>query len=112
MRGGDEHWLTLVRWVLFALVTAEEIGVTHDNVRERLNEPAVRREFSQSEDISKLLGVEPGWAVRAVQSVGNYGEMFERNLGAREPAQARARLEPAVEQRRVDVRAAGGLTAA
>jgi len=85
VRGGDEHWLTLVRWVLFSLVAAEEIGVTRDNVRERLNDPVVKRELSPGDDISKVLGVEPGWAVRAVQSVGNYGEMFDRNLGVASP---------------------------
>jgi len=85
VRAGDDSWLTLVRWVLFALVGFEEAGITRDNVRSRMNDPAVQRALGADEDISKALGVEPGWALRAVQSVGNYGEMFERNLGRASP---------------------------
>jgi general L-amino acid transport system substrate-binding protein len=85
VRGDDRSWLTLVRWVLFTLVEAEQLGVTRDNLQARLGEPAVKRVFADDDDIDRSLGVERGWMVRAVQSVGNYGEMFERNLGARTP---------------------------
>jgi general L-amino acid transport system substrate-binding protein len=85
VRGGDDDWLTVVRWVLFALVAAEESGVTRDNVRERMRGPAAQRALAAGDDTSKALGVGPGWAVRAVQSAGNYGEMFERNLGSASP---------------------------
>ena len=85
VRAGDESWLTLVRWVLFALVTAEELGVTRDTLQARLNDPTVRRALADDDEINQSLGVEPGWMVRAVQSVGNYGEMFDRNLGPRSP---------------------------
>ena len=81
---GDEQWLTLVRWVLYALVEAEERGITRANVRAVLDataDPAVQAFLSSPGDYSVALGVKPGWVVRAVQSVGNYGEMFERNLG-------------------------------
>uniref|UniRef100_UPI003F49247F amino acid ABC transporter substrate-binding protein n=1 Tax=Cupriavidus yeoncheonensis TaxID=1462994 RepID=UPI003F49247F len=82
LRGGDQNWATLVRWVLFSLLTAEELGVTRDNLQDRLHDPAVRRTLVADEEASRSLGVDRDWTVRAVQSVGNYGEMFERNLGS------------------------------
>jgi general L-amino acid transport system substrate-binding protein len=85
VRNDDQRWLTLVRWVLFSLIAAEEAGITQANTRERLRDPAVAHAFEAGENVSESLGVEPGWATRAVQSVGNYGEMFERNLGPQSP---------------------------
>lgn len=85
LRSGDDPWLTLVRWVLYALVAAEEHGVTRDNLRQRMAEPALRRQLGSGEEISRMLGVEQGWGQRVLQSTGNYGEMFERNLGRGSP---------------------------
>ena len=85
VRGADNDWLTLVRGVLFALVTAEEAGVTRENLRERLRDSALQQTLGAGDELSKALGVEAGWAARAVQSVGNYGEMFERNVGSASP---------------------------
>lgn len=85
VRNDDQQWLTLVRWVLFSLIAAEENGITQSNVRERMRDPLLGAALEPGDDASKALGVDPGWAVRAVQSVGNYGEMFERNLGAQSP---------------------------
>ncbi|TDN57801.1 amino acid ABC transporter substrate-binding protein [Paraburkholderia sp. BL10I2N1] len=85
VRGGDQSWLTLVRWVLFALVIAEELGVNRDNVQARLSDPAVKRALASDDETDRSLGVERGWMVRAVRSVGNYAEMFDRNLGPRTP---------------------------
>jgi len=85
VRRGDDDWATLVRWVLFALIAAEENGITRENVRamrESSPNPAVRRALGESAEFGRALGADPDWALRAVQSVGNYGEMFERNLGA------------------------------
>jgi general L-amino acid transport system substrate-binding protein len=85
---GDEGWLTLVRWVLFALVEAEERGITAANVRtvrDTTADPAVKAFLGSPGDYSSALGVAPGWVVRVVESVGNYGEMFERNLGRQSP---------------------------
>jgi len=82
LRGGDQSWATLVRWVLFSLLAAEELGVTRDNLQGRLRDPAVRRALIADEEASRSLGVDQNWTVRAVQSVGNYGEMFDRNLGS------------------------------
>ena len=82
---GDEEWFTLVRWVLFALVAAEEHGITRDNVqakRQQKTDPILEDFFAASERYSKALGAKPDWAAKTVESVGNYGEIFERNLGA------------------------------
>jgi general L-amino acid transport system substrate-binding protein len=81
VRRGDDEWLTLVRWVLFALVAAEENGITQQSARE----PGMGHMLVSDVELSKALGADPGWALRAVQSVGNYGELFERNLGERSP---------------------------
>ena len=73
-----------MRWVLFALVEAEERGITRANVRTVLDttpDPAVQAFLSSPGDYSVALGVKPGWVVRALEAVGNYGEVFERNLG-------------------------------
>ena len=82
---GDDDWFTLVRWVLFALIGAEEAGVTRANIGSRVGEPGVQQVLGADQALSKALGTDPRWAVRAVQSAGNYGEMFERNLGAGSP---------------------------
>ena len=82
---GDEEWFTLVRWVLFALVAAEEYGITRDNVHAKRQEKTnlmLQNFFATSDYYSKALGVKPDWAAKTVESVGNYGEIFERNLGA------------------------------
>jgi len=88
MRRGDADWVTLVRWVLFVLIAAEENGITQDNVRamrQSARDPAVRRALGESTEFGRALGTDPDWGLRAVQSVGNYGEMFERNLGTHSP---------------------------
>jgi len=88
VRRGDDDWLTLVRWVLYALIAAEENGITRDNVRalrESARNPAVRRALGADVELGRALGTDPDWALRAVQSIGNYGEVFDRNLGDRSP---------------------------
>ena len=85
VRRGDDEWYTLVRWVLFALIRAEETGLTRSNVRTRFestDDPMSQRWRAQDGAASKALTIPPGWTVRTVESVGNYGEMFERNLGS------------------------------
>jgi general L-amino acid transport system substrate-binding protein len=81
---GDEEWSTLVQWVLFALIEAEERGVTRENVRTMATTtapPAIQRLLGVSGGFGKAFGISNDWVVRIVGSVGNYGEMFERNLG-------------------------------
>jgi general L-amino acid transport system substrate-binding protein len=85
VRRGDDEWFTIIRWVLFALLRAEELGITQSDVRSRLEaqaDPAAQRWAVTDELVCKGLGIPPGWATRAVESAGNYGEMFERNLGS------------------------------
>jgi len=82
---GDEEWFTLVKWVFLALIAAEEHGVTRDTVqaqRQNKTDPGLADFFSVSGRYSKALGVKPDWLVQTIASVGNYGEIFERNLGA------------------------------
>jgi general L-amino acid transport system substrate-binding protein len=81
VRAGDDDWLTLVRWVLYVMISAEEQDITRDNVRKRMSEPGIQRAFGAGDEFSKMLGIEAGWGLRLLQSAGNYGEMFERNLG-------------------------------
>jgi general L-amino acid transport system substrate-binding protein len=85
VRAGDDDWLMLVRWVLFTLVDAEEMGLTRNNVLKRLREPEIQQLISAGNDASKSLDIPAGAGVRAIQSVGNYGEMFERNVGRDSP---------------------------
>jgi general L-amino acid transport system substrate-binding protein len=83
---GDEQWATLVKWVLLALVEAEERGITRANVRkvlETTTDPAVQAFLGGG--YAKALGIRSGWVVRVVEAAGNYGEMFERNLGSASP---------------------------
>ena len=85
VRRGDDEWTAIAKWVGFALLEAEEYGVTRANVdqmKASSTNPPVQRLLGSSEDMGKLLGLDRDWAVRAVKAVGNYGEMFERNVGS------------------------------
>jgi general L-amino acid transport system substrate-binding protein len=85
VRRGDDEWFALVKWVLLALIEAEEHGVTQANVRALQKDsthPGLRR-FLDSQGLpEKALGISPGWVVRVVEAVGNYGEIYERHLGS------------------------------
>jgi general L-amino acid transport system substrate-binding protein len=84
VRRGDDEWFQIVRWTLFAMLEAEEYGLTQANVekmRTESQDPGVQRLLGTGEDTGKLLGVDKDWAYRIVRSVGNYGESFERNMG-------------------------------
>jgi general L-amino acid transport system substrate-binding protein len=84
VRRGDDEFFAIVKWTVFALIEAEEYGITQANV-DRLKadskDPAVQRILGTSEDTGKLLGLDKDWAYRAIKAVGNYGEVFERNVG-------------------------------
>jgi len=85
VRQGDDDWFTLVRWVLFMLIIAEEQGITSANVEAVAAESrsaSWRLGTGRDAAISQALGVRPDWAVQAIRAVGNYGEVFERNLGS------------------------------
>jgi len=84
VRRGDDEWFAIVKWVVYGLLEAEEYGVTQANVDKMLAEsqdPVVMRLLGKSEDTGKLLGLDKDWMVRAIKAVGNYGEVFERNVG-------------------------------
>ncbi len=88
VRRGDDEWFQIVRWVGYAMLEAEESGVTQANVdkmRSESKDPGVQRLLGASDDTGKLLGLEKEWAYRVVKQVGNYGESFERNLGPKSP---------------------------
>jgi general L-amino acid transport system substrate-binding protein len=83
VRQGDDQWFDIVRWTVFALVNAEEAGVTKDNVEamRASTNPDVRRLLGQEGEFGPALGLSKEWAFNIVKSVGNYGEIFDRNLG-------------------------------
>ncbi len=83
VRQGDDRWFNLVKWTQFALVDAEELGVTSQNVEEmkKSPNPEIRRLLGQEGDYGAGLGLTPDWAARIIKAVGNYGEIFETNLG-------------------------------
>ena len=83
VRRGDDEWFAIAKWVVFALIEAEEYGIRQSNVdgERKSTNPAVQRILGTSEDTGKLLGLDKDWAYRAIKAVGNYGEIFERNVG-------------------------------
>ena len=83
VRQGDENWLGIVRWTLFALLEAEEYGITQKNVDEMLksNNPNVARILGVTPGAGKNMGLDEKWAYNAIKAVGNYSEVFERNVG-------------------------------
>jgi general L-amino acid transport system substrate-binding protein len=84
VRRGDDEFFAIAKWVVFALIEAEEYGVTQENVdkmKATSTDPVVMRMLGTSEDTGKLLGLDKDWAYRAIKATGNYGEIFERNVG-------------------------------
>ena len=83
VRQGDVQWFNIVKWVQFALVNAEELGVTSKNIDEALKSenPDVRRLVGVEGNYGERLGLTNDWAARVIRLVGNYGEIFERNVG-------------------------------
>jgi general L-amino acid transport system substrate-binding protein len=84
VRHGDDQWLDIVKWTLYAMVAAEELGMTQKNVDEmaKSEKPEVKRAVGTDGNLGEQLGLTKDWLVRIVKSVGNYGESFERNVGA------------------------------
>ncbi|WP_137180884.1 amino acid ABC transporter substrate-binding protein [Roseomonas sp. AR75] len=87
VRHGDDQWFDIVRWTVFALIEAEELGITQANVDEMLKSerPEVRRLLGVSGDHGPFMGLDRRWAYNAIKAVGNYGEIFDRHLGAGSP---------------------------
>jgi len=87
VRQGDDQWFKVVRWTLFALVEAEELGITKDNAAKLLESGTTtqKRFLGIENEAGKSLGLDPKWAYQVVSAVGNYGEIFERHLGKDSP---------------------------
>jgi general L-amino acid transport system substrate-binding protein len=88
VRRGDDEFFAIARWVLFGLMEAEEYGITQANVaalQRDSKDPAVGRLLGTTEDMGKPLGLDRQWLARALQATGNYGEIFERNVGPKSP---------------------------
>ena len=87
VRHGDDQWFDLVKWVHYAMLNAEELGVTQANVDTMLksDNPEIKRLLGTEGKFGEALGVPNDWVVRIVKQVGNYGEVFERNVGAGSP---------------------------
>ena len=87
VRQGDDQWGDIVRWVVYALIEAEEKGITPQNVDEKAksDDPDVKRMLGATPGMGKALGLDEKWAYNAIKAVGNYGEIFERNVGAQSP---------------------------
>ena len=87
VRQGDDQWFNLVKWVHFAMVNAEELGITQANVKEMVgsSNPSVGRLLGAEGDFGTPMGVDADWAVKAITAVGNYGESFDRNVGPDTP---------------------------
>ena len=84
VRRGDEQWTAIVRWTLNALILAEELGVTRQNVEATARDgrsPQVRRLLGVEGGFGETLGLSNGWAKNAIAAEGNYGEIFDRNIG-------------------------------
>ena len=88
VRHGDNNWGDIIRWTYFALVAAEEYGVTSANVADMAtstNNPEVKRLLGAEGELGKMLGLDIEWAKRAIAASGNYGEIFEANIGSATP---------------------------
>ena len=87
VRHGDNQWKDIVNWSVLAMIEAEELGVTSKNVDEMLKstDPKIMRFLGVTEGNGKALGLDEKWAYNIVKQVGNYGEVFERNVGVNTP---------------------------
>ncbi|NHH99808.1 MULTISPECIES: amino acid ABC transporter substrate-binding protein [Oceanimonas] len=87
VRQGDDQWFNIVKWTHFAMVNAEELGLTKDNVdgMKSSENPDVRRLLGLEADFGKGMGLDKDWAYRIIKLVGNYGEIFDANVGQDSP---------------------------
>jgi len=87
VRQGDDQWFDVVKWTLFAMIDAEELGITSQNIdaMKASSSPDVRRLVGTEGNYGEQLGLTKDWAASIVKLVGNYGEVFERNVGSGSP---------------------------
>ncbi len=83
VRQGDDKWFNVVKWTMYAILEAEELGLTSANVDQNMNSknPSIKRLLGSSGKAGANLGLDAKWAYNAIKQVGNYGESFDRNLG-------------------------------
>lgn len=79
----DQEWLKIVRWTIFGMIEAEEVSLSKANLADALNsqDPTIKKLLGKAEDLGKPLGLDREWLYRIISQVGNYGEVFDRNLG-------------------------------
>jgi general L-amino acid transport system substrate-binding protein len=84
VRHGDDQWFDIVKWVLYAMVDAEELGINQKNLDDmaKSDKPELKRVFGTDGNLGEQLGLTKDWVYRIVKGVGNYGESFDRNVGA------------------------------
>ena len=89
VRQGDDNWLNIVKWTHFAMLNAEEMGVTQANIDSHMNstDPAMLRLLGKEGTFGEYIGLSNDWAVRIIKAVGNYSESYERNVGPNTPLQ-------------------------
>jgi general L-amino acid transport system substrate-binding protein len=94
VRQGDDQWFNLVRWVHFAMVDAEESGISSQNVDDKMasDDPDTRRLLGVEGNFGEGLGLSKDWAYRIIKLTGNYGEVFDRDLGNNSPLQIKRGL--------------------
>jgi general L-amino acid transport system substrate-binding protein len=87
VRHGDDQWFDIVKWAVYALIETEEKGITQKNVDDMLKseDPNIKRILGVTPGMGKALGLDEKWAYNEVKAVGNYGEVFERNVGKGSP---------------------------
>lgn len=83
IRGGDDQWLEILNWTVYATIQAEEFGITQANVDEFLesDDPGIQRFLGVDPSLGEAIGLDPKFAYNIVKAVGNYGEIFDRNVG-------------------------------
>ncbi len=83
VRHGDDQWFDLVKWVLFAMLNAEELGVSSKTLDEAMktNQPEIKRLLGIEGNFGEQIGLTKDWVVRIIKDVGNYGEVYDRNVG-------------------------------
>jgi general L-amino acid transport system substrate-binding protein len=82
VRQGDDRWFDIVKWSMFAMLEAEEMGLSSKNIDQQTGtqNPTIQRFIGTSGDFGKMLGVDNKWAFNIIKQVGNYGESFDTNI--------------------------------
>jgi general L-amino acid transport system substrate-binding protein len=87
VRQGDDQWFNIVRWVHYAMLNAEELNINSGNIDDQLksDNPEIKRLLGSEQNFGEQFGLTKDWAYRIIKLVGNYGEVFDKNLGVSSP---------------------------